>query len=123
MNLQLPDGTARRSPGGWWSLAPPSHPCLALQPWAVVFFCLNPAVANSFHFQKWNALRCPDFPLAAVAPPAADRGTAFKRKGRKKNVIAEICQWKNGGLTLCRQRIGFGLLRCEPPVWRSLGME
>ena len=25
-NLQLPDGTARRSPGGWWSLTPPSHP-------------------------------------------------------------------------------------------------
>ena len=26
MNLQPPDGTARRSPGGWWSLTPPSHP-------------------------------------------------------------------------------------------------
>ena len=26
VNLQLPDGTARRSPVGWWSLTPPSHP-------------------------------------------------------------------------------------------------
>ena len=26
MNLQPPDDTARRSPGGWWSLTPPSHP-------------------------------------------------------------------------------------------------
>ena len=26
MNLQLPDDTARRSPDGWWSLTPPSHP-------------------------------------------------------------------------------------------------
>ena len=26
-NLQPPDGTARRSPAGWWSLTPPSHPC------------------------------------------------------------------------------------------------
>ncbi len=26
MNLQPPDGTARRSPAAWWSLTPPSHP-------------------------------------------------------------------------------------------------
>ena len=26
MNLQPPVGTARRSPAGWWSLTPPSHP-------------------------------------------------------------------------------------------------
>ena len=26
MNLQPPAGTARRSPVGWWSLTPPSHP-------------------------------------------------------------------------------------------------
>ena len=25
-NLQPPDGTALRSPAGWWSLTPPSHP-------------------------------------------------------------------------------------------------
>ena len=38
MNLQLPVGTARRSPGGWWSLAPPSHPYRRPAA-AVVFFC------------------------------------------------------------------------------------
>jgi len=27
MNLQPPDGTAQRSPAGWWALTPPSHPC------------------------------------------------------------------------------------------------
>ncbi len=27
MNLQPPEGTARLSPDGWWSLTPPSHPC------------------------------------------------------------------------------------------------
>ena len=27
MNLQPPVDTARRSPAGWWSLTPPSHPC------------------------------------------------------------------------------------------------
>ena len=26
MSLQLPDGTAWRSPASWWSLTPPSHP-------------------------------------------------------------------------------------------------
>ena len=29
MNLQPPDGTARRSPAARWSLTPPSHPCPA----------------------------------------------------------------------------------------------
>jgi len=37
-NLQPPEDTARRSPGDWWSLTPPSHPYPRL--WAVVFFCL-----------------------------------------------------------------------------------
>jgi|GEM_PF-2324839 len=35
-NLQLPAGTARRSPDARWSLTPPSHPYLSE---AVVFFC------------------------------------------------------------------------------------
>ena len=61
-NLQLPDGTAHGSPHGWWALAPPSHPYRYLS--AVIFFYLIPTVTNSFHFQKWNALCCPDFPLA-----------------------------------------------------------
>ena len=40
MNLQLPDGTAGRSPDRWWSLTPPSHP-YQHRGAAVVFFCLN----------------------------------------------------------------------------------
>ena len=44
MNLQLPDGTASRSPDCWWSLTPPSHP-YPHKPYnklrAVVFFCPN----------------------------------------------------------------------------------
>ena len=40
MNLQLPDGTAGRSPDRWWSLTPPSHP-YRHRGAAVVFFCLN----------------------------------------------------------------------------------
>ena len=38
-NLQPPDGTARRSPAGRWSLTPPSHP-YPYNVQAVVFFCL-----------------------------------------------------------------------------------
>ena len=63
MNLQPPVGTARRSPVGWWSLTPPSHPYPhrsegghSLLP--------SPTVTNSFYFRKWSALCCPDFPLA-----------------------------------------------------------
>ena len=33
-NLQSPEGTARRSPAGWWSLTPPSHPCSPQNPLA-----------------------------------------------------------------------------------------
>ena len=39
-NLQPPDGTARRSPAGWWSLTPPSHPYRPRGA-AVIFFCLH----------------------------------------------------------------------------------
>ena len=69
MNLQPPDDTARRSPDDWWSLTPPSHPYRYLS--AVIFFYLIPTVTNSFHFQKWSTLRCPDFPL--VSDETSDR--------------------------------------------------
>ena len=38
-NLQPPADTAHRSPCGWWSLTPPSHPYLYAE--AVILFCLN----------------------------------------------------------------------------------
>ena len=63
MNLLPPESTARRSPADWWSLTPPSHPYLARRRGGC-FLLLYPTVANSFYFQKWSALRSPDFPLA-----------------------------------------------------------
>ena len=71
MNLQPPNGTACRSPDNWWSLTPPSHPYCQLSGGGC-FLLPSSAVANSFHFQKWSTLCCPDFPLA---PPsdASDR--------------------------------------------------
>ena len=101
MNLQLPDGTARRSPDGWWSLTPPSHPYpLYLEPVLRLkskrggcFLLPTPTVTNSFYFRKWDALRCPDFPLvpqhssppggrAMTAIPATDRSTVVFRGQR-----------------------------------------
>ena len=60
MNLQPPVGTALRSPAGWWSLTPPSHPYSLLSGHSLL---PAPTVTNSFYFQKWRALCCPDFPL------------------------------------------------------------
>jgi len=72
MNLQPPDGTARRSPAGWWSL---THTFSPLPRYSQFFLQAQehlsrgghsllpyPAVANCFYFQKWSALCCPDFP-------------------------------------------------------------
>ena len=36
-----------------------------------------PAVANCFCFRKWDVLCCPDFPLAPLLMPAADRNTVY----------------------------------------------
>ena len=53
MNLQPPVDTAQRSPAGWWSLTPPSHPYPfddRSQSEAVIFFCrhlLSP-IASTF---------------------------------------------------------------------------
>ena len=44
----------------WWALTPPSHPYLANE--AVVFFYVNPAVTDTLHINKRDALCCPDFP-------------------------------------------------------------
>ena len=48
MNLQPPVDTAQRSPAGWWSLTPPSHPYFFSK--AVILFCrhlLSP-IASTF---------------------------------------------------------------------------
>ena len=79
-NLQPPDGTARRSPAGWWSLTPPSHP----YPWGGYFLLPYPAVTNCWHFHQWSVLRRPDFPLVpnghqrqTVALLSVCKGTKF----------------------------------------------
>ena len=83
-NLQPPDGTARRSPDGWWSLTPPSHPYPIKR--GGYFLLPTPTVTNCFHFQKWSTLCCPDFPLSTPPPseessrlllPATSRNTAI----------------------------------------------
>ena len=44
----------------------------------------SPAVTNSFHFQKWGALCCPDFPLPhPCSGSATSRGSVFACKGTK----------------------------------------
>ena len=73
MNLQPPDGTARRSPAGWWSLTPPSHPYPFQDGRGGRSLLPYPAVTNCFYFQKWGVLCCPDFPLA---PKRHQRQTA-----------------------------------------------
>ena len=75
MNLQPPNGTACRSPDNWWSLTPPSHPYCQLSGGGC-FLLPSSAVANSFHFQKWSALCCPDFPLATIVA-SGRAGTLF----------------------------------------------
>ena len=67
MNLQSPAGTARRSPGVWWSLTLAFSPLphLISEIGGGCFLLPSPAVTNSFYFRKWSALYCPDFPLAA----------------------------------------------------------
>lgn len=78
MNLQPLDDTARRSPGAWWSLTPPSHPYHNI--YGGCFLLSYPTVANSFHFQKQGTLCCPDFPLIP------------KRYQRQAGALLSLCK-------------------------------
>lgn len=104
-NLQPPDDTARRSPGGWWSLTHTFSP-LPLYPLGETdggcFLLPYPAVTDSFYFRKWSALRCPDFPPAPLWMPAADRNTAFRMQKyinlmRQQNKTSNILFWAGAG--------------------------
>ena len=61
MTLQLPGRTARgvttRLVGSYPTFSPLPRIC-----GAVIFFCVYPAVADTLHINKRDALRCPDFP-------------------------------------------------------------
>ena len=46
----------------------------------------TPAVTDSFYFQKWDSLRCPDFPLAPPWMPATEPGQCFR--GAKLMIFA-----------------------------------
>ena len=86
MNLQPPDGTARRSPVCWWSLTPPSHPYHAPEGGGGYFLLPTPTVANSFYFRKWSVLCCPDFPPAHLLRHASGRAGILLSK-RKVTLI------------------------------------
>ena len=63
------------------------------------FLLPSPTVTNSFHFQKWSALCCPDFPLVSKTP-ATDRGSAFGCKITKSRA-----QNKETRFFFCRDRV------------------
>ncbi len=59
------------SPWRWWALTPPFHPChagLLREPRsAVCFLCHFPSAFAAWDLPQRPALRCPDFPRAALA--------------------------------------------------------
>ena len=83
-NLQPPDGTARRSPAGWWSLTPPSHPYPRMGGHSLLPY---PTVTNSWHFHQWSVLCCPDFPLVPHGHQRQTVALLSACKGTKKSLI------------------------------------
>ena len=84
MNLQPPGGTARRSPCGWWSLTPPSHPYRPTTPavtlgqgrqdgTAVVFFCLTLLLPIASTFRSGASCAARTF-LSPLPPKGAEAG-------------------------------------------------
>ena len=71
----------------WWALTPPSHPYLANE--AVIFFYVNPAVTDTLHINKRDALRCPDFPHT---PRGSKRQTVQLLPTDKDSASREKCQ-------------------------------
>lgn len=49
------------------------------------FLLSTPTVTNSFYFQKWSILCCPDFPLAYEIMPATEPGHCFLPAKIKEN--------------------------------------
>ena len=76
MTLQLPGRTAHglttRLVGSYPTFSPLPH-----RSGAVIFFCVSPAVADTLHINKRDALCCPDFPHTPRGEQATDRPTAF----------------------------------------------
>ncbi len=76
MNLQPPADTARRSPGGWWSLTHAFSPLPALR-LAVVFFCRSLLSPIASIFRSGAPCAARTFLPRHKWTPTADRDTAF----------------------------------------------
>ena len=88
MNLQPPEGTARRSPGGWWSLTPPSHP-YSKRYGAVVLFCLILLSPTASIFGSGVSCAARTFlSYTNICVPATSRSSVSECKGTAK-------EWKN----------------------------
>ena len=88
MNLQPPEGTARRSPGGWWSLTPPSHP-YSNRYGAVVLFCLILLSPTASIFGSGVSCAARTFlSYTNICVPATSRSSVSECKGTAK-------EWKN----------------------------
>ena len=90
-NLQPPDRTARRSPAGWWSLTPPSHP-YSLR--SGTFLLPYPAVTDCLHFHKRSVLCCPDFPLAPTQDASDRPWHCFQPAKLQKKSVTKDGFWK-----------------------------
>jgi len=106
MNLQPPDGTARRSPAGWWSLTPPSHPYPTLSVLfegslrkALTGRSFSSSVSNCRQLLLLSEVECPVLPGLSsrrflsfstkgkeVKQPAASRSSAFGMQKYEKRV-------------------------------------
>ena len=89
-SLQMEQHGCHQPPGGLL------HHLLTLTLSGGCFLLPYPAVTNCFHFQKWSALCCPDFPLVSPFRKTSDRpwqcflgckGTTKKRNNQGKAMI------------------------------------
>jgi hypothetical protein len=94
-NLQPPDGTApavtRRLVVSYTTFSPLPPSTFRGRPPRVsdsggYFLLPTPAVTNSFHFQKWSALCCPDFPLAPPSDASDRPGHCLTTRKINKNI-------------------------------------
>jgi hypothetical protein len=94
-NLQPPDGTApavtRRLVVSYTTFSPLPAPTLRERLPEVsgtggYFLLPTLAVTNNFHFQKWSALCCPDFPLAPPSDASDRPGHCLTTRKINKNI-------------------------------------
>ena len=79
MNLRPPVGTARRSPDGWWSLTPPSHPYPA---WGRSF---SSSLTNCRQLLLFSEVECP-------VPPGLSSRLSFQKRQRQAGTVLSVCK-------------------------------